>query len=63
MPQIGRGEFVDMAIEATRRLSCRTLTVAVDAANEPARRTYQRAGFATVMRRFTYFVPAPTARR
>jgi ribosomal protein S18 acetylase RimI-like enzyme len=54
--------LVSKAIDTARQLQCRTLTVAVDAGNEPARRLYRAAGFEITGRRYTYFVPRAVRR-
>lgn len=42
----GLGRFIlDYGLYMTHRESCRSMTLAVDANNEPARRLYERAGF------------------
>jgi len=57
----GRGlgkELVRRAIDVAAQLNCRSIRVAVDAANAPALRLYTQAGFQTIGQRFTYYVPA-----
>jgi len=55
--------LIAKAVATARGLKCRTLTVAVDGGNAPARRLYEQAGFAAVGRRYAYYFPpvAPTA--
>lgn len=57
----GRGlgaELVRRAVESARTLDCRSIRVAVDTANGPACRLYDRAGFRGIGQRYTYYVPA-----
>jgi len=59
----GLGQWlVANAVATARTLKCRTLTVAVDARNTPARRLYEQAGFATVSRRYAYYFPPDATR-
>jgi ribosomal protein S18 acetylase RimI-like enzyme len=57
----GRGlgkELVRRAIDVAAQLNCRSMRVAVDAANAPALHLYTQAGFRVIGQRFTYYVPA-----
>lgn len=53
--------LVCRAIATARQLKCRLLTVAVDAANVPARQLYEAAGFVKVNERDIYYLPPDVA--